>query len=149
MLSGVGGFLSVIQTLNPPEAEAAEPEPVPNPKACNERDRQFGCRNWDGAAADFSGQIRSDDNYEINLGDKSKKRPVTKCDDRGCWVEYVSVAPVKKPPKPPADRGPSLRDVLRAKQDLQKLQEAGVPKSEHKTILFSKYPADVVNKVMP
>lgn len=157
VLSGVGGLLSVIQTLNPPEAEAGEAEeaeaaetlPPPNPRGCTERDRQRGCLTLRGDAADFSGQIRSDDTYEMNLADKSKKRPVTKCDDRGCWIEYVSVQPVPKKSKRPNPAGPDPKLLADARKDLEKLKNSAVPPSDHKTLLFSKYPADVVNYVMP
>ena len=159
VLSGAAGLLSAIQQFDQPQAESeaeepdvveALPPPPVNPRACTDRERQTGCRGLRRSetdptmdAADFSGQIRGDENYEVDLGAKGKRRPVTKCDSRGCWIEYVS-APPKKP-----TAGPPLRDVLRAKLDLQKLKDDGVPKSEHKTILLSKYPAEVVNRVIP
>jgi len=160
VLSGVGDLMQGMQALNPPAGGVPEPayveQPPDNPRACTETEREHGCRglrrSFDDPtmdAADFSGQIRPDDTYEVDLADKSKKRPVTRCDERGCWIDYVSVAPTRAPPPPPPPRvGPDPRLVAQARKDLDFLKHSAVPRSEYRTALLSKYPADVVDAAM-
>jgi hypothetical protein len=53
------------------------------------------------------------------------------------------------PPVQPRRRGTDPNLVRAARKDLEALRRSDVPRSDHRTVLFSKYPADVVNAVMP
>jgi hypothetical protein len=52
-------------------------------------------------------------------------------------------------PPPPVVRGPDPELMQAALFDLATLMHSPVRKANYKTVLFSKYPADVVNAVMP
>lgn len=61
----------------------------------------------------------------------------------------VEAAPPAPPPVQPRRRGADPNLVRAARKDLEMLRHSDVPRSDYRTVLFSKYPADVVNAVMP
>jgi hypothetical protein len=64
--------------------------------------------------------------------------------------EVEEAAPLPpSPPVQPRHRGADPNLVRAARKDLDALRRSDVPRSDHRTVLFSKYPADVVNAVMP
>jgi len=61
----------------------------------------------------------------------------------------VEAAPPPPPPVLQRRRGADPNLVRAARKDLETLRRSDVPRSDYRTVLFSKYPADVVNAVMP